>query len=89
MVSEKTTIINKLGLHMRPASMFVQEMLKFKSDMTIAYNGKSINGKSIMQVMTAAIKCGTEVELTCTGEDEAEMLQKAVDLIKAGLGDEI
>ena len=89
MVSEKFTIINKLGLHMRPASLFVQAMAKFKSDIVILYNGKKINGKSIMQLMPACIKCGAEIELQCSGPDETEMLQAAGDLIKSGLGDEI
>ena len=89
MVSEKFTIINKLGLHMRPASTFVQAMAKFKSDIVILHNGKKINGKSIMQLMPACIKCGAEIELQCSGPDEAEMLQAAGALIKSGLGDEI
>ena len=42
-----------------------------------------------MQLMPACIKCGAEIELQCTGPDEAEMLQAAGDLIRSGLGDEI
>ena len=45
MVSESFTIINKLGLHMRPASLFVQAMSKYDSDLTILFQGKSIDGK--------------------------------------------
>lgn len=89
MVSEKLTIINKQGLHMRPASLFVQTMMKYKSSMDILFNGKKIDGKSIIQVMTACIKCGSQIELQCSGEDEAEMLKAAADLINSGLGDEI
>ena len=89
MVSEKLTIINKQGLHMRPASTFIQTMAKYQSDVAILFNGKRINGKSVMQVMTACIKCGAELELECSGPDEQEMLKAASDLIKSGLGDEI
>ena len=89
MVSEKLTIINKLGLHMRPASLFVQTMAKYKSDITILFGAKKINGKSIMQLMPACIKCGSEIEIQCAGPDEEEMLQAASELIKSGLGDEI
>ena len=89
MVSEKMTIINKLGLHMRPAGTFVQAMSKFESDVTILFNGKKINGKSVMQVMTSAIKCGAEIEVQCSGPDEEETLQAAAELVKSGLGDEI
>ena len=89
MVSEKVTVINKQGLHARPAGMFVKEMAAFKSDITILNGEKKVNAKRVMQLMTACIKCGTEVELQCDGPDEAEMLQAAGDLIRAGLGDEI
>lgn len=89
MVSESFTIINKLGLHMRPASLFVQAMSKYDSDLTILFQGKSIDGKSILQVMTACIKCGSEIELQCSGPDEQAMLQAAGELIRSGLGDEI
>ena len=89
MVSEKLTIINKQGLHMRPASTFVQTMARYRSDLTILFNGRRVKGKSIMQVMTACIKCGAELELECSGPDEQEMLRVAVELINSGLGDEV
>ena len=89
MVSEKVTVINKQGLHARPAGLFVKEMGNFKSDITIINGAKKVNAKRVMQMMSACIKCGTEIEIQCEGPDEAEMLQKAVDLIKSGLGDEI
>ena len=89
MVSEKLIVINKLGLHMRPAGTFVQTMAKYQSDVRVVLNGKSIDGKSIMQVMTACIKQGAEIEVQCTGPDEGEMLAAAAALIRSGLGDEI
>ena len=89
MVSEKLTVINKLGLHMRPARTFVQTMAEYQSDVAILFQGKRVNGKSIMQVMTACIKQGAEIELECSGPDEEQMLAAAVALINAGLGDEI
>ena len=88
MVSEKFSITNKMGLHMRPASTFVQAMAKFQSDVRILFNGKSIDGKSIMSVMSACIKCGADVEIQCDGTDEQEMLQAAADLINSGFGEE-
>lgn len=89
MVSEKVTIVNKQGLHARPAGVFVKEMANFQSNITIINGEKKVNAKRVMQLMTACIKCGTEIELQCEGPDEAEMLQKAIELIKSGLGDEI
>lgn len=89
MVSDTFTIINKLGLHMRPASLFVQTMAKFDSDVSISFQGKTIDGKSILQVMMACIPCGSQIELQCSGPDEEAMLQAAGELIRSGLEDEI
>ena len=89
MVSDTFTIINKLGLHMRPASLFVQTMAKFDSDVSISFQGKTIDGKSILQVMMACIPCGSQIELQCSGPDEKAMLQAAGELIRSGLEDEI
>ncbi len=87
MVSAKTKVINPQGLHMRPAQLFVSEMAKYNSDVTIVFNGKSVNAKSIMHLMAACIKQGSELEIRCEGEQEAEALKAAVALVEAGLGD--
>lgn len=88
MVSEKVTVINKMGFHMRPASVFVQAMAKYAdTDINIVFNGKNIDGKSIMNVMAACMKCGSELEIQCSGPSEAAMLQEAAGMVKSGLGD--
>ncbi len=88
MVSKNFTIKNKMGLHMRPANVFVTEMTKFSSDVNIVMNGKKINGKSIMNIMAACIKCGSEITVECDGADEADMLSKAAELIESGFGED-
>ena len=87
MVSAKTKVINPQGMHMRPAQVFVNEMGKFKSDVTILCSGKTINAKSIMNLMAACIKQGCEIEIQCSGEQEHEALARAVELVDSGLGD--
>ena len=87
MVSRKTTIVNEEGFHMRAAADFVKAVSEYQSDITVASAEKSANGKSIMLLMAAGFKRGTEVEVTCQGEDEAVLLEKACELIDAGLGD--
>lgn len=87
MVSKKVTVINEQGFHMRPAKDFVTAMTKFESDITLKVGDKKINGKSIMNIMAACIKCGTEVEVCCEGSDEKEMLAQATELIESGLGE--
>ena len=87
MVSAKTKVINPQGLHMRPAQLFVAEMAKFDSNVTILFGDKTINAKSIMNLMASCIKQGSEIEIQCTGEQEAEALAAAVKLVESGLGD--
>lgn len=87
MVSAKTKVINPQGLHMRPAQLFVAEMGKYKCDVTINFNGKAINAKSIINLMTSLIKQGSELEICCDGEQEEEALKAAVALVESGLGD--
>lgn len=87
MVSEPVTVVNAHGFHMRPANLFVQTMSKFRSDLTIHYNGNAIDGKSIMNIMAACMKQGAQLTLACSGPDEEEMLSAAVELIRSGLGE--
>ena len=88
MDSEQLTVVNKAGFHMRPANIFVQAMTKFQSNITIVFNGRDIDGKSIMNVMAACMKQGAEIEIRCDGPDEVEMLRTAADLVRSGLGEE-
>ncbi len=88
MVSKTTSIVNPMGLHMRPAGMFAQEMMKFQSDVTLVFQDKEFNGKSIMNLMSGCIKCGSRVEIRCEGVDEQAALDKAISLIESGLGEE-
>lgn len=88
MVSKSFTIKNKMGFHMRPANVFVTEMTKFASDVEIEMDGKKINGKSIMNIMAACIKCGSEITVECSGADEEAALAEATRLIESGFGEE-
>ncbi len=87
MVSKTITVTNEQGLHMRPASVFSQAMTPFACDVTILFNGNKYNAKSVMMLMSACIKCGAEIEIQCDGADEQDALNKAIELIEAGLGD--
>lgn len=62
-------------------------MGKFQSDITIKFNGSTYDGKSLLNIIAACIKCGSEIEIICSGEDENEALAEAVKLIEGGLGE--
>ena len=87
MVSQKVTLTNGQGFHMRPAGVFANAMSKYSCDVTIKFNGNDINGKSLMNIIAACIKCGSEVEICCDGADENDALETAVDLVESGLGE--
>lgn len=87
MVSQKVTIINESGVHARPASILAKTAMKCTSDIVIKVGEKNVNPKSVINLMAAAIKCGTEIEVECTGENEKEDLKVIVDLINNGLGE--
>lgn len=87
MVSQKITISNPQGLHMRPAGVFAKGVSKLECDVTINFNGKAINAKSLLNIIGACIKCGSEIELECNGPDEEEALKTAIEMIESGLGE--
>lgn len=87
MVSRKITVCNPTGLHARPAAILSKEASACCSDVKIIYGNKTIQAKSVLNIMAAAIKCGTEIELQCEGITEAEDLKKLSELIESGLGE--
>ena len=87
MVSQKVTIKNPTGLHLRPAGILCQEAMNFKSLITFQYRGNTANAKSVLSVLGACIKSGDEIELVCDGEDEEKALREMIELIESGLGE--
>ena len=85
----KATIVNRLGLHARPATELVETANRFSATVVIRKDDDSeVDGKSIMQVMLLAATQGTELEIECTGDD-AELCAKAIgDLIRAGFNED-
>jgi len=67
-------IINRLGLHARPAAMFVQTAARFVSDITVTKDGVDVNGKSVMGMMMLAAGMGTVLTISADGADEADAL---------------
>lgn len=87
MVSRTLKVVNPSGLHLRPAGVLSQTAMKFKSDITIVSGEKKIVAKSVLNVMAAGIKCGTEITLICDGEDEEEAMKTVSQAIESGLGE--
>lgn len=86
---EKTfTIKNKLGLHARAASLFVQLANKFSSEIFVNKNGQEVNGKSIMGILILAAAQGAQVTLRVSGEDAQGAVDALGELIDNGFGED-
>ena len=88
MVERIVKIVNKAGLHTRPAATIVKIAAKYKCDFFISRDGMNINGKSIIGVMTLAAEEGSELTLTFDGEDEEEAAKEIIDLFERGFDEE-
>ena len=80
-LTKELTIINKSGIHARPAAMFVKIANRFGSDIFVEKDGERINGKSIMGLMLLAAGCGSRLKVTVTGADAADMVKALEELI--------
>ncbi|UAT32531.1 phosphocarrier protein HPr [Bacillus badius] len=76
------TIIDEAGIHARPASILVQTVSKFSADVNLEYKGKKVNLKSILGVMSLGIPEGAEINISASGEDEAEAIQTITEVLK-------
>lgn len=88
MIEKKVKIINKAGLHTRPAATIVKMASKYKCEFFINRDGLSINGKSIIGVMTLAAELGAEIFLTFDGDDEKQACEEITSYFERGF-DEI
>ncbi len=87
MVSQKVVVVNKSGIHARPAGELVKVTKLCTSDTMMLVDQKIINLKSILNIMAAAVRQGTEVTIQCDGEGEEEDLKRIIEAINSGLGE--
>jgi phosphocarrier protein HPr len=81
--STQVTIINKLGLHARPAMSFVDTASSFTSDIKVAKDSQVVDGKSIMQLMMLAATQGTELRIDAQGPDAKQAVEALTRLIQS------
>lgn len=81
------TIVNQLGLHARAAAQLVQTANRHRCEVEVEKDGMKVNGKSIMGVLTLAAAKGTEIVLTCDGEDAEAAMTALAKLIENGFGE--
>jgi phosphocarrier protein HPr len=82
-VEKDIAIINRLGLHARPAAMFVRIASRYRSEVWVSKEGEEVNGKSIMGLMMLAAGQGSSLHLRCEGPDADKALEELEQLIKS------
>lgn len=88
MTGRRVKIRNRLGLHARAAARFVHTASHFKARVTVARNGKTMDGKSILGILLLAASHGTDLDLTADGEDEVPALEALMTLVESGFGED-
>lgn len=76
------TVIDPVGLHARPATVLVTACSKVKSDVTVNWNGKSGNAKSIFAIMGMGVPTQATVEVVAEGEDEDAAIETIAQILK-------
>ncbi len=87
MKTEKIVLENGTGLHARPASELAKLSNKFSCNIEIVTSEKRINAKSVLAIMSAGIKTGTELEIVCDGEDEEKAMSEIIEAFNNNFGE--
>ena len=80
-IRKKLLVKNKLGLHARPASLFVQAANKFDSTVNVEKDGEVVSGKSIMGILTLAVEYGNEIYIEVEGDDAEEAINSLEQVV--------
>lgn len=81
MFSGKVVVQNKVGLHARPATFFIQKANEFKASVWVEKDERKVNAKSLLGVLSLGITQGTEINIIADGADEQEAVNTLIDLI--------
>jgi phosphocarrier protein HPr len=82
-IVKEIPIVNRLGLHARPAAMFVRIASRHRCEVWVAKEGEEVNGKSIMGLMMLAAGQGSKLQLRCEGPDADKAMEELEELIKS------
>ncbi len=89
MVSQKVIVKNKLGIHLRPATLLSKNALEFDSKISLRIKEIEINLKSVLGVLGAGVSQDEEIEIICDGHDEEKALRTIIELVESGMGDNL
>ncbi len=87
-VKRDLTIQNRLGIHARPAAMFVKTTSRFECDIFVEKDGEKVNGKSIMGLMMLAAGPGSHIQIEAEGKDATEAVAEIEALLARKFGED-
>jgi phosphocarrier protein HPr len=87
-LEKEVTVVNRLGLHARPAAMFVRIASRHRAEIWVSKEGEEVNGKSIMGLMMLAAGQGSKLRIRCDGPDADKAMEELEELIKAGFSED-
>jgi len=88
MVKKTFTVIDEVGIHTRPASILVQAASRYNAEVNIEYNGRTVNLKSIVGVMSLGVPQGAQIQIAAVGSDADKAIQGIEETLKnEGLGE--
>lgn len=89
-ITRRMTLLNKYGMHVRPAGLFAKTASRFDAEISVEKDGNVVSGKSIMALMTLEAVNGTVLTVTAEGPQAKEALDELADLVerKFGIPDE-
>ena len=82
-IEKEIPVINRLGLHARPAAMFVRIASRYRAEVWVSKESEEVNGKSIMGLMMLAAGQGSKLRIRCEGPDAEKAMQELEELINA------
>jgi phosphocarrier protein len=87
-IEKELAVVNRLGLHARPAAMFVRIASRHRAEIWVSKEGEEVNGKSIMGLMMLAAGQGSKLRIRCDGPDADKAMEELEELIKAGFNED-
>ncbi|MEO8199692.1 MAG: HPr family phosphocarrier protein [Gemmatimonadota bacterium] len=87
LTQREVTIVNELGMHARPAALFVKLAARFGADIEVGNEGMMVNGKSILGVMMLNAECGSTIRIKATGTDASQAIDALAELVAKGFGE--
>lgn len=82
MLTKTVVVTNDTGIHTRPGNEFVSEAKQFEAKVTLEANGKSVNGKSLLKLLSLGVKKGTEVTVSAEGADAEAAVEKLATVLE-------